>query len=62
MSEFNQKKYIEEYKKEHYKVFRAYLKKDEFNELVSLLKKRGISRSDFLKYAMQKLLKENAKK
>ena len=55
MEKFNQQKYIQNYNKEHYKEFRAYLKQEEMIELQKLLKKMNLSKSDFLRNAIQKL-------
>lgn len=55
-------KYIEQYNKDHYKQFKAVLKKDEFDKLKELLKETGMSNADILKWAMGELLKEPDKK
>ncbi len=52
MSQFNQIKYIQEYNKEHYKIFKVNLTKKEMEALESYLKKKGISKAQFLRQAM----------
>lgn len=58
MKEFNQKKYIQEYNKEHYKPFNVRLKKDEYEKLEELLKEKNLSKPDFLRKAIENLEKE----
>ena len=50
--------YDKQYKKDNYKQFKVYLKKDEKEELDSLLKERNISSSAFIRLSI-KALKEN---
>ncbi len=50
--------YDKQYKKDNYKQFKVYLKKDEKEELDSLLKERNISSSTFIRLSI-KALKEN---
>lgn len=57
MSEFNQKQYIIDYNKEHYKPFKVDLKVEELEELEKLLKAKGITKAQFLRKAIQKLKK-----
>lgn len=57
MSEFNQKKYIIEYNKEHYKAFKVDLKVEELEELEKLLKEKGITKAQFLREAIHNLKK-----
>lgn len=60
MSKFNQMEYIREYNKEHYKVFKVNLLKEEMEVLESYLKKKGISKAQFLREAMiQKGIRTN---
>ena len=58
MEKFNQKKYIQEYNKEHYKTFKVDLKKEELEELNKLLKKKNITKAKFLRDAIDKLKKD----
>lgn len=56
--EFNQKEYINNYKKEHYSPVKITLKKDEKVELDKLLKIKGITQTEFLRNAIEQLKKE----
>ena len=56
--EFNQKEYINNYKKEHYSPVKITLKKDEKVELDRLLKIKGITQTEFLRNAIEHLKKE----
>ncbi len=56
--EFNQKEYINNYKKEHYSPVKITLKKDEKVELDRLLKIKGITQTEFLRNAIEQLKKE----
>ncbi len=49
--QFNQKDYIAEYDKTHYKQFKAKLKTEEMNEINNLLKQNNINKTDFIKLA-----------
>lgn len=49
---FNQSDYINEYNRTHYSEFKARLKKEEFEEINSLLKLRDLSKADFLRNAI----------
>lgn len=56
MSEkFNQSKYVQGYIKEHYKTFKVNLKVKEMDSLDKLLKKKGITKAEFLRKAIEKL-------
>ena len=55
MKDFNQQKYIQQYNKEHYKTFKVDLKISEWNELDKILKKKKISKADFLRKAIDDL-------
>lgn len=55
---FNQKNYINEYKKQNYSTFKVDLKKEEKEELNSLLKKRNLTNAAFLRNAIKNLKKE----
>ena len=50
---FNQKKYIQEYKKEHYRVFKVDLKPEEWEKLDKILKKKKITKAEFLRRAIK---------
>ncbi len=52
MVKFNQTKYIQEYNKDHYKVFKVELKKEEYNALNEYLKKHNKTKAQFLRDAM----------
>lgn len=62
MTNFNQSKYIQEYKKEHYKQFKVDLKADEMKQLEEYLKKIGLTKSQFLRYCIIKFTSEYDKK
>ena len=53
MKEFNQKKYIQKYIKEHKKQFKVDLNIDEYNELKVLLKKTIYLMSNSLEMLLQ---------
>lgn len=55
---FDKNKYDYNYRLEHYKEFRCYLSKDEFNLLNELLKQNKISKSDFVRKALKELQKK----
>ena len=57
MEQFNQSKYIQEYNKAHYRAFKVDLKIEELEELERLLEKKGISKADFLRSAIEQLKK-----
>lgn len=57
MEGFNQQKYIQEYNKEHYKTFKVDLKKEEWEELESLLTMHHLSKAQFLRNAISRLKK-----
>lgn len=59
MKEFNQKKYIQEYIKEHKKQFKVDLNIDEYNELKELLKKNNLSNVQFVRNAIAELKKRD---
>lgn len=62
MSEkFNQVKYIQGYNKEHYKVFKVNLKKEENDELEKMLKEDKKSKAEFLRESIEDY-KEKRKK
>lgn len=52
---FNQKEYIKEYNKTHYKTFKVDLKNEEMDELNILLKEEKLTKSQFLRDAIKKL-------
>lgn len=62
MKEFDQNKYIQNYQKEHYSIFKVKLKKEEKKELDELLNKVGLNQAQFLRNAIEHLKKENYKK
>lgn len=57
MSKFNQKQYIIDYNKEHYKAFKVDLKVEELEELEKLLKEKHKTKAQFLREAIQQLKK-----
>lgn len=57
MTEFNKSKYDIEYIKEHYSRFLVDLPKDEKEELDNLLKEESMSKSQFLKDAIERYKK-----
>lgn len=59
MKQFNQLEYQKEYNKEHYKTFKVDLKKEEFEELDKILKEKGLTKAQFLRNAIEQLLKKN---
>lgn len=58
MKEFNQIKYIQQYNKEHYKTFKVNLKIKEYDELDKILKKKNLTKADFLKKAIEEIKKD----
>lgn len=61
MEKFNQAKYIEQYKKEHYTQFKVNLKKEESEELENMLKEDNKTKAEFLRESIEKY-KEKRKK
>lgn len=57
MSVFNQKQYIIDYNKEHYKAFKVDLKVEELEELEKILKEKGITKAQFLREAIDRIKK-----
>ena len=51
----NQLKYINDYNKKNYSMFSAQLKKEEYTELKELLKSKGMSNADLVRFAVEKL-------
>lgn len=47
--------YIRDYNKEHKKIFSARLYKEEYEEIDELIKKRGMNKAQFIRYAATKL-------
>lgn len=47
--------YIREYNREHKRIFSARLYKDEYEEIDDLIKKRGMNKAQFIRYAAAKL-------
>lgn len=62
MSDFNQKEYIKDWKKENYKQFKVELKKEEKENLDRELKKHNLSGSDFVRIAFDYLKRGKLKK
>lgn len=54
---FDQKKYIQEYNKQHYKAFKVDLKVEELESLEELLKQHSLTKAQFLRDAIDKLKK-----
>lgn len=54
-TEFNQKDYIKQYKKEHYLTFKVDLSRETKIELDSLLKEKDLTKKQFLVNAMEEL-------
>ena len=52
---YNQKEYIQQYNKEHYKTFKVDLKKEEFEELNKFLLKYNLTKAQFLRNAIDTL-------
>lgn len=57
MSEFNQNKYIQEYRKNKKKQFNVDLNKDEAEELEQLLKEKELTKAQFIRNAIEELKK-----
>lgn len=57
MSEFNQSKYIQEYRKNKKKQFNVDLNKDEAEELEQLLKEKELTKVQFIRNAIEELKK-----
>ena len=53
--EFNQKEYINKYKKEHYSTFKVELPKATKKELDEILKLQNLTKSQFLRNAINDL-------
>jgi len=47
--------YITDYQKDHYSMFSAQLKKEEYTDLKELLKSKGMTNADFVRWATEKL-------
>lgn len=58
MNKFNQQEYIQEYNKKHYKAFKVDLKIEELEQLNELLKKKGLTKAQFLRNSIKKLKKD----
>ena len=58
---FNQSKYKQQYGKEHYKVFKVDLKKEEHEELENMLNEDNKTKAEFLRESIKKY-KEKRKK
>ena len=56
--EFNQLEYKLKYSKEHYKVFKVDLKKEEMEELNKLLEKHKLTKAEFLRQSIENLKKQ----
>lgn len=54
-SKFNQKEYINQYKKEHYSPLKINLKKEEKEELMQLLAEENITQTQFIRNAIADL-------
>lgn len=52
---FNQSEYFLKYSKEHYKQFKVYLKKEDFEKLELLLKEKGLTKAQFLRDSIENL-------
>lgn len=52
---FNQKQYIRNFNKTHYKTFKVDLKLEEYEELENLLNKENMSKATFLRLAIEQL-------
>lgn len=61
MSEFNQSKYIQEYRKNKKKQFNVDLNKDESEELEQLLKEKELTKVQFIRNAIEELKKDYLK-
>jgi hypothetical protein len=59
---FNQSKYIQQFKKEHYKQFKVDLKQEEWDEIDKLLKDNNITKAEFLRISITALKKGTLKK
>lgn len=47
--EFNQLEYIKEYNKQHYKDFKAKLKKEDYEEIEKIRKQTKLNKTQFIK-------------
>jgi len=47
--------YLLRYTQENYVTFGAKIKKEEYTDLKELLKRKGMTNADFIRYAMEKL-------
>ena len=47
--------YITDYQKKNYSMFSAQLKKEEYTELKDLLRTKGMTNADFIRWATEKL-------
>lgn len=50
-----QAEYINDYQKKNYKIFSCRLKKEDWEDINSLIASKGLSKPDFIKYAAEKL-------
>jgi len=48
-------KYINKYTNENYKTFGAKVRLEEYDEIKELLKHKGMTNADFIRYALEKL-------
>lgn len=53
--QYNKIEYNNNYNKQNYKQFKAYLKNDEYEELEKLLVLNNFNKSDFIRFAIIKL-------
>lgn len=62
MEQFDQKKYIMSYRKEHKAQFNVDLNKSEKEELDNLLKENNLTKVEFIRLAIQALKNKSLKK
>lgn len=62
MEQFDQKKYVMSYRKEHKSQFNVDLNKSEKEELDSLLKENNLTKVEFIRLAIQALKNKSLKK
>ena len=59
MKEFNQQEYIDNYTKTHYRSFCVRLHKELYKKLEQKLKKKNLTKAEFLKKAIDDFLKND---
>lgn len=56
---FNQKKYIQDFQNEHYIVYKAKLKPDEYQKIEEYRNKHNLNKADFLRKVIKEFIENN---